>query len=259
MAGAGEGSGFKPPYMAFQTFWRFIDELSGPGLPPVIDRSLMSSKSGTDQANLVTALRSFNLINDDNTVNATFNALVTASGEERKQLLRELVQTYYQPQLAVSAQNGTEQQLNDSFRNGYGIVGADTLRKSVTFFLHASREAGIALSQHFPNTRSGSGAPGQARAKARAKPRKKAPATPVVPPAPPPTANPAVNVRLQTGGTLQLLVDVNPITLVGEDREFFFKVLDLLTEYSAAHPQTPPAASAADGDDSGDDSEENTD
>ncbi|EUA73125.1 hypothetical protein I541_5335 [Mycobacteroides abscessus] len=68
-----------------------------------------------------------------------------------------------------------------------------------------------------------------------------------------------MNVRLQTGGTLQLLVDVNPITLVGEDREFFFKVLDLLTEYSAAHPQTPPAASAADGDDSGDDSEENTD
>lgn len=123
MAGADEVSGFKPPYMAFQTFWRFIDELSGPGLPPVIDRSLMSSKSGTDQANLVTALRSFNLINDDNTVNATFNALVTASGEERKQLLRELVQTYYQPQLAVSAQNGTEQQLNDSFRNGYGIVG----------------------------------------------------------------------------------------------------------------------------------------
>lgn len=79
MAGVDEVSGFKPPYMAFQTFWRFIDELSGPGLPPVIDRSLMSSKSGTDQANLVTALRSFNLINDDNTVNATFNALVTAS------------------------------------------------------------------------------------------------------------------------------------------------------------------------------------
>ncbi|EUA65944.1 hypothetical protein I541_5721 [Mycobacteroides abscessus] len=51
----------------------------------------------------------------------------------------------------------------------------------------------------------------------------------------------------------------NPITLVGEDREFFFKVLDLLTEYSAGASSDSAAASAADGDDSGDDSEENTD
>ncbi|EUA78511.1 hypothetical protein I541_2991 [Mycobacteroides abscessus] len=124
MAGVDEVSGFKPPYMAFQTFWRFIDELSGPGLPPVIDRSLMSSKSGTDQANLVTALRSFNLINDDNTVNATFNALgnrlwrgTQATAARAGSDVLPAAVGGSRPKMALS------RQLNDSFRNGYGHCG----------------------------------------------------------------------------------------------------------------------------------------
>ncbi|WP_235661589.1 hypothetical protein [Mycobacteroides abscessus] len=255
MAGTTEVSGFKPPYMAFQTFWRFIDELSGPGLPPVIDRSLMSSKSGTDQANLMAALRAFNLITDDNSVNAAFNTLVSAAGDERKGQLRELVETYYQRQLVISGQNGTEQQLNDSFRDAFGISGADTLRKSVTFFLHASREAGISLSQHFPNTRSGSGAPGQARAKPRGRPKKKVPPTPPLPPNPNPGSGSSITVRLQTGGTMRLIVDVDPISLVGEDRTFFFEVLDLLNEYTAAHPAVSAAVPAAEPADDNDEEE----
>jgi len=42
-------STFKPSYMSFQTFWNFIGELAKKPLPPQIDRSLLGSKSGTDQ------------------------------------------------------------------------------------------------------------------------------------------------------------------------------------------------------------------
>jgi hypothetical protein len=56
---------FRPPYMSFQTFWRFIEELAGKPLPPAIDRSIMSTRSGSDKANLTQALSTFGLTGPD--------------------------------------------------------------------------------------------------------------------------------------------------------------------------------------------------
>ena len=47
------GQTFKPPYLSFQTFWAFLDELAAKPLPPQIDRSMLDKKSGTDQAGLL--------------------------------------------------------------------------------------------------------------------------------------------------------------------------------------------------------------
>ena len=82
-----------------------------------------------------------------------------------------LLRSYYPKQLEVSAQNGTEKLLLDSFEEAFGLTG-DTRRKAATFFLHAARQAGIALSPHFPATRSGPGRTAGTRTK-RTPPKRK--------------------------------------------------------------------------------------
>jgi hypothetical protein len=229
---------FRPPYLAFMTFWRFIDELGAHPLPPVIDRSLMSNKSGSDQVNLLAALRTFTMIDEDRTVQKPLIEFANADAEARKELLGHLVRHFYGDALIVSDQNGTEQQLHECFREKYGADGADTRRKSVTFFLHAARTAGISLSPHFPSTRSGSGAPGQKRAR----PRKKTPAgsAPYVgeSPAPSPDSDYEISVQLSTGGTMRLTVNVNPLSLRGDDRAFFYEIVDKLADYADQRAST---------------------
>ena len=86
---------FKPPYMSFLTFWNFIAELRTKPLPPRIDRSLMSSKSGTDQFNLTLALTSFGLVDDDSRVLPLLQELTAADDEQRKSILAKMVTASY--------------------------------------------------------------------------------------------------------------------------------------------------------------------
>jgi len=153
-------SGFKPPYLSFQTFWAFLLLLSGKPLPPAIDRSLMDTKSGSDQVYLFSALRSFGLIGPKNEVIRRLQDFATATEAERKRMLGNWVLENYSAQMTLSVENATEAQLSNSFTEVFNITGADTKRKAITFFLHAARMAGIELSPHFKATRSGSGAPG---------------------------------------------------------------------------------------------------
>jgi hypothetical protein len=147
---------FKPPYLSFQTFWTFITDLALKPLPPQIDRSLMQSKSGSDQANLTAAMKGFGLIKDDLTVDTTLELLHAAEEDERKTMLGELVRTFYSEPLRVSEHNGTPKQLDDAFKDSFGLEG-ETRRKAVTFFLHAARTAEVPLSPNFPKTRPGAG------------------------------------------------------------------------------------------------------
>lgn len=226
-------STFKPPYMAFQTFWNFIGDLSAHTLPPQIDRSMMASKSGTDQANLINTLKAFGLIDDEHRVLPGLTTLTDADTDARPALLADIVRRNYAAALEVADNNGTASQLEQCFRESYAVAGADTLRKSITFFLHAARVAGIPLSPHFKQTRAGSGAPGQPRKRAaRPKPRNGI-SDPELAPATDPAIRDAyrLDVRLRTGGTMTLTVNVNPISLRGEDRTFFYDIVDKMTDY----------------------------
>lgn len=230
-SGSGGAEGFKPPYMAFQTFWNFIEELASHPLPPVIDRSLMNSKSGTDQANLLGALRTFGLIDAENHVQPSLTALTEKDPEARKRALADLVRTHYAAALRVSDDNGTQAQLAVCFRENYGISGADTLRKSMSFFLHAARNTDIPLSPHFPATRSGQGGPGKSKTRKPRKPRSNADTGRAGSTGQQPTDQYQLNVQLPTGGTMTLSVSVNPISLRGQDRDFFYDIVDKLTDY----------------------------
>jgi hypothetical protein len=230
---------FKPPYMSFATFWNFINDLGAKPLPPRIDRSLMATKSGTDQANLTMALTSFDLVDEDSNVMPLLQDLASADDQQRKTILAEVISRTYRAPMEVSRQHGTSKDLEDAFRDNYpSIASPDVRRKAITFFLHAAREIGLELSVHFPKTRSGSGAPGAAKTK-RA-PRRKPNVlngggnTVAPPPGGMPEQSPdgdTYTVDLASGGRVSVVVKVNLFDLTTDDRTFVIELVDKLKGY----------------------------
>lgn len=252
---------FRPPYFSFQTFWGFIDELAARPLPPQIDRSMMGSKSGTDQANLLTALKGFDLIGPDQRVNSTLTALAAQDAGERKAALAALVRHFYAAPLAVSELNGTEGQLNEAFKAAYSLESGDTRRKAITFFLHAARTAGIELSPYFPATRggtgSGSGSPGVPRPKKRAAGKAKTNGTvgpasaPGSPGAPVVTTTHTVAGEVKTvsfgdAGTVTVNVNVRWLDLPDEAFVGVRRIIRELEAFGTATDQLDASASMAD-------------
>lgn len=232
----GPEDGFKPPYMSFHTFWNFIGELGTKPLPPRIDRSIMTGKSGTDQANLFLALTSFELIDDNWNVLPLLDQLTSADVEQRKSILVKLIHDHYSHPMRVSGINGTSKDLDDAFRDNYpSIASPDTRRKAITFFLHAAKTAGLELSVYFPKTRSGPGAPGAPRAKKIVR-RKPAASNQGKTPVDEQRDNSTddgdtYTVELDSGGDVSVVVRVNLFDLTTEDRNFVIELVDKLKGY----------------------------
>lgn len=160
----------KAPYLPFQTFVNYLTELATKPLPPKIDRTMMKTKSGSDQANLTAALKFFGYIDPDQHVTESLRSFVQLDDEGRKAALAGQLRNLYPDAYKVSDERGSEKALEDSFAHAFGYSG-ETRRKAMTFFLHASRWCGVTLSAHFPTTRMGSGRSATAGSK-RTSPKK---------------------------------------------------------------------------------------
>lgn len=236
---------FRPPYMSFQTFWKYLDELASKPLPPRIDRSMMRTKSGTDQANLTMALNSFGLTDGEGTVLATLTKLTASPSDQRSAVLADLIRQYYPGPMRVSDENGTQAALNAVFTEDYpSIASADTRRKAITFFLHAATSAGLSLSPHFPSSRPGAGAPGAPKAR-RSGRRKPESAEGQVSPEPTSTTSQASTstrgtshtIELESGGTLTLTYDLSLFDLSEDDETFVLGLVRGLRTYAREHAE----------------------
>jgi hypothetical protein len=148
-----EQTDFSPPYMSWATFEGILDQLKANGIPDLIDRSVLDSKSGTDQTQFLRAAQNFGLIDGDKAPTDRMRALVGA--EDRGPLIGEILRENYASVVNLGT-GATQQMLEDEFRK-FGLEGADTIRKAITFYLSAARQTDIELSQHFKATRPGSG------------------------------------------------------------------------------------------------------
>jgi hypothetical protein len=247
------GEPFRPTHMAFATFWNFIGELASRPLPPQLDRSMMSSKSGTDQSNLMSVLGSFGLVGPapQHRVEPALVALASADNEQRKAELAKLIRHHYSAAVTLSEQNGTEQQLHQSFKETFGMEAADTRRKAVTFFLHAARTAELPISPHFPATRSGSGGPGASRSK-RTTRRKQfngdnstASGSGTTATEQRGASGDTYTVQLVSGGQVSVVVDVNLFDLTTDDRNFVIDLVDKLKGYAVVDGQEITKESAS--------------
>ena len=59
-------------------------------------------------------------------------------------------------------------------------------------------------------------------------------------------------VRLRTGGTMSLTVNVNPLSLRGDDRAFFYEIVDKLSDYAGGPNKNGPSEEGPSGQPSGD-------
>ena len=148
-----------PPYVPYKTFRNFLDSMRI-AIPGRIDRSLMSSMSGSLQGQLIAALEYLQLIQSGTgAVSEKLAKLVRADGEERQQLLSDIIKTSYRELFCdgFNLQNATSQQIHEQFGK-YGTSG-DTTRRCIAFFMNACEDAGVTVSPHFkrsPGPRAGS-------------------------------------------------------------------------------------------------------
>jgi hypothetical protein len=134
-----------PPYISYKTFSGFLDRLHQKGVPNRIDRSFLAFLSGSNQSQLLAALRYLGLISPNGLGTDRLDALVKSVGAEYLTALSNVLKRSY-PFLfnRFDLRRATLQEVEDKFSDA-GASG-DRLRKSIAFFLSAARAADIPTS-----------------------------------------------------------------------------------------------------------------
>ena len=135
-----------PPYVSFKTFQTFLEFLSQ-GMPYRIDRSVWLNKfSGSNGTQLMTAIKFFQLIDNDGIPNHDFDNLVSRDFETQKKTLRNLLFRYYELVFELDLTRATKAQLREKFRTFDTKEGV--IVKCESFFIQAARFSNIELSPH---------------------------------------------------------------------------------------------------------------
>jgi hypothetical protein len=237
-----------PPSMSPVTLTNFV-ETHRRTLPSRIDRSLMKSVAGSDQAKILGALEFLDLIQSNGTPTPKFEALRQA-GEDEAEVKRAWSSTVegafplmFQ---GFDLTTATQAMIDERSREEFSISG-DTVRKAVAFFLALCRYANIPLSSYVKATRVRSGRP--PGAPRRTTPRPKPSDTKPKPPEERVRddngeTGETKTISLRSGaGTIKLTVSVGWMDLTGADRDFVLKLIDDLKQYE--NSQGPSAASGS--------------
>jgi hypothetical protein len=135
-----------PVYVSYVTLLSALDNLKNHGIPStgIIDKSLWDTQSGAIQGQILLALRFLGLTDEQNRVQPDLVTLAKASPEQRKTLLRPIIEQKYRSVIAVGLPTISQAQLEDALRK-FEISGS-TLDRAVRFFVKACQECGIPLS-----------------------------------------------------------------------------------------------------------------
>ena len=210
-----------PVYIPFKTFITAIETLQQ-GMPRILDRSVWPSFSGIVQSQTLGAFKFLGLIDDNGEVQSILERLVSTRGDDRKAVLREIIDEQYAEALQLGEKNASFQQLLELFR-GYGVQGG-TLERAIRFFLDSCDYTGLKGSPLWAKAkktirrppRKGEGLPKHERIERTGDKR---------------TQLSVKTVQLQSGGTLSLSLSVDLMALSREDREWLFGLIDQLNAY----------------------------
>src|SRR5260370_31126694 len=100
-----ESKTFMPPYnISWATFLSTLERMAADP-PNRVDRSYLDSQSGTVQTYLIAAFKAFNLISDEARPTDAVN--IFADPELRKEMIADLIQTYYPTIVPLGKTNST--------------------------------------------------------------------------------------------------------------------------------------------------------
>ena len=215
-----------PPYVSYRTLTNLLTEFQAQGIPSRIDRSVLAHKSGTVQSQLLLALRYLGLIKSSGHPTEKLRALVPSEGTQRKALLGKIIRNSYEFVFAggFDLETATANQAEELFQSR-GASG-ETARRCIAFFLAAAREGGIPCSAYIKPHR-------KTKSPARRKISTEDAATPAVDRIDPVPSGlqRSKTFQLRGGGHLTLELSLNVFDLEKEDREFVFRLIDLLNAY----------------------------
>jgi hypothetical protein len=152
MASEVENTTLSPPYMAWTSLENTLERMSVESVPSRIDRSYLASWSGSAQAQFLKATRYLDLLDEYGRPTELLKQLV-AEPDSRPRLIGELIEQKYPEARALGA-TATHQELEEVFR-GYDGISGGTVAKAISFYLSASRYAGLSLSPFFRSARPG--------------------------------------------------------------------------------------------------------
>src|SRR3990172_13187680 len=136
-----------PPYVAWKTFINFLEWLGEVGVPTRLDRTFWGSKrSGPYGAQVMAALKYFDLIYGENRPQPDLGVLATQPNQRKAGLQRLILKKYSEVLDDLDLERATAGELVERFRR-YPISG-ETFRKALNFFVHAAQYADIPISQH---------------------------------------------------------------------------------------------------------------
>jgi len=143
---------FLPPYVPWKSFLSFLEGLKV-AIPSHIDRSVQSSMSGGMFAALIKSLSAMKLIDSESKPTELLENLVSATGEGRQEIFREIFGDTYSFLIdyGIDISQTTYEKLNKAL----GETGAtgDTIKKCRSFLIALVREANIDLSPYLKKTR----------------------------------------------------------------------------------------------------------
>lgn len=142
-----EAKGPGPAIPAFSTLKTLIKPFKEhETIPGQIDRSVLTSFSGAVGSQVMTMLKFLGLTDTDGRTTPKMTALVQAyDTADWPSALGTLIREAYAPIFKLSLETASSKEFTDEFRRVYPATD-DVSRKQMTFFLNATREAGIKIS-----------------------------------------------------------------------------------------------------------------
>lgn len=145
-----------PVYVSFEAFKKALDWLKQDGLPQRFDESVWRRQVGSASysAQMMAAFRFLGLVDSNQAPTETLEQLVFGS-KSRPAILADVLRQQYPPLFQLDLESATPRQVEDALAS-LGVHG-HTLRKAITFFVHACDFAEIHLSAFLTKPSRGSG------------------------------------------------------------------------------------------------------
>ncbi|HUQ37581.1 MAG TPA: DUF5343 domain-containing protein [Aestuariivirga sp.] len=146
--GNGEHSANIPPYISFQSLKTLVSDFKQHTVPGRVDRTVLTRFSGGVGGQIVTALGFLGLIDGAKVPTSLFRSLVDSFGSEHwDKWLAKIIRESYAPLFNLNLETATPGQFAEAFRKAYPAK-EQTARKCISFFLAATKEAKIPVSQY---------------------------------------------------------------------------------------------------------------
>lgn len=223
------------PYIPFSTLTTFLQDLQEHGVPNRIDSSALTRFSGSIAAQLRSALRSLNLMDDASVPTEQLRILVKAFGtSEWPAALRKLLDNSYKFVIDRGLGATTPSEFSEAFRAQFPSSQPDVLRKCETFFVKAAQASGIEISPRLlQKTRVRRQSVGTKR---NGKPKARSSSDGALndPPPPPPPANIQTNTNKPIHEVLFDLLNVDDMN--DDEKNAVWKLMQYLKRREAANP-----------------------